>query len=384
MPVAIILFTFRILLSFQYLIVISLLPKGWILRRIINRTFMFFMGIFISCHGWNQQKKEAKVIVSNHVTLFDALSIDTISPVKMEDTSTLPEILSMIFKMTLSNNEAQTGSDFPLLYFPEEETTNGNVGLLKFNLEIFKNMDGLIQPLVLTVDRARFVPVNVNCFESTFISDLFWALYSPYTLYNICFLPVREVPKENEQLDEFVKSLQKDMAFVLEQEASNVTAKDKHDLIKRHRIEERRKEEARLASSTFNRSVNQPLSQSISSSADKRKSQLEAIRMIEQIKNVLPQVPVSTIQNELKQVNDVDVVISHLLDGTINYIALSEEEQEKEKKMLDEKRKMLTTKPKTNSSKMNWKDRQITFQEKKKLMIEEARRKYLQLHPEYA
>jgi len=390
MPLGIVLFLLRILLSFQFVIVLAILPKEWFIRRIILRVFLFCMGIFVSCSGTQHQKKEAKVLISNHISLLDVLSIDSICSSKLSTKyKDINSTLNWLFSMSKSAND---DTSLPTLIFPEEGTTNGNVALMKFSSKELKNNESVpLQPMVLTAYRSWFTPVHLNCLESTLMEDLLWCLYTPFTMYTICFLPVREIPNK-EGLDDFAKSLQKDMAYVLDKKVTNFTAADKNEYIKRLKDEEKRREQQRLSNmNPFPEQSYRAPPTTVSSTTSQTKAQLEALKMIEQIKNVLPQVPVKIIKNELESTKNVDLTIAHLLDGSIQYTPLSDEDQQKENKDIELKRKSIIQKANDAAKKAasattptSWKDRQLSFQEKKKIMIENARVKYLELHPEYA
>lgn len=46
-------------------------------------------------------------------------------------------------------------------------------------------------------------------------------------------------------------------------------------------------------------------------------------QMVKRVKDVLPQVPLSVIERDLKVTNNIDETITRILDGTVNYVPVS-------------------------------------------------------------
>ena len=166
-----------------------------------------------------------------------------------------------------------------------------------------------------------------------------------------------------------MNQLQSDIAGELSILPSSHTSKDKSDLVKR------------LAHEKVMRERNLPKLRNSAIDMSNKYCQ-----MAKQVKAVLPQVPMSNIESEVKRTRNVDVAISRFLDGTIKYKPLTEEEQENERERLNKKKRdalrlqnSMSSQTVTSST-----GQQLSFQERKELMIAEARAKYLQLHPEYA
>lgn len=100
-----------------------------------------------------------------------------------------------------------TNNTIPILFQPENKITNGK-SLLKFKDWPF-SFTNEVQPIILNVQRPIF-DVAVTHLESTHWSDMFWYLFSPVTVYNLCFLPVIE---KGEMSDvEFAEEVRKMMA----------------------------------------------------------------------------------------------------------------------------------------------------------------------------
>lgn len=376
----------RILMSVQYLLLLTIFPKKFFMRTLFMRFYFFVMGVLVTYGSEENIADNVNILVSNHISCFDSIAIEALIPCwRLPRESKIPSWVCWLFKfknpsvpwtndMEVLHNAA---SNVAYAFYPEEETTNGKVGLLKFSKSPFRFKDALVQPIVLLSHRPSFMPVNVSYIHSSFWSDLFWILFIPFTRYHISFMPARKTPDKEEGVEEFVKSLQKDMAYVLGIGATNLTAQDKKEYIKRIKDEERMKHEQFLAASQYNdRPTVQP----------KLKYNDNIEQMVKQVKLVLPQVPVKVVREDMKSTNNVDATISRLLEGTINYIPLTEEEQNAEKQKsteikIETKRPVIKSK---NSFAKTSKDRHLSFQERKRIMIDEARQKYLQLHPEYS
>ena len=73
-------------------------------------------------------------------------------------------------------------TDQILLSFPEMETTNGKVGLLKFNKVDNLKTDTVVQPITIQVSRLF---INNNNIYSGFWTNLFHLLSNPITIYKI-------------------------------------------------------------------------------------------------------------------------------------------------------------------------------------------------------
>ncbi|XP_002159459.2 lipid droplet-regulating VLDL assembly factor AUP1 isoform X1 [Hydra vulgaris] len=379
-PIGLVLFALRILISFQYLFLLSLLPKHWMVRRILMRTYCFFMGLVVTSSNSNHRNNGAKVIVSNHISCLDSIAIEAIIPtVRISSESNLPTLFNWLmgykgFKLSMKSEfkEFLEASSIPFSYFAEGDIACSDKGLLKFLKTPFEFTVGLVQPIAILSERAWLFPVNVSYIHSSFWSDMFWVLYFPFTRFHISFMPCCLIPENKDELEAFVKKIQHDMAFVLGVTATNFTSQDKKEFIKRLKHEEEEKE--RLASES-------QLMESLLKSSNNSQMDFDLAKMVEQVKNVLPQVPLTVISENLKTSKHVDKTITQLLDGSVKYTPLNEDEQKFEKSQQD---KITAHKVvKSNTFGKSTTARHMSFQERKRLMIEEARRDYLDLHPEY-
>lgn len=370
-PIGVVLLVFRILISFQYLVILAILPKGFLVRQILLRMYLLLVGIPVTTDGKMHIQGSPNIVVSNYISYLDSVVIEAVLPTqRLGKHIDLPGFLKWLFGFTESDDTSCLGLEtldyeYPISCFPEEVTSNGRLGLLRFGHSLFKKSGFSVQPVAISCYRPGIFPANVHCLSSTFWSDMLWTLFFPFTKFHITYLPVRVIP-EQEDVDSFVKKVESDIAGVLCVSVTNFTAKDKSDYIKRIAYEKLMRGRAlpniRINPTQINNKY---------------------IQMANQVKAVLPQVPFNRIEVEVKRTKNVDITISHFLDGTFKYKPLSEEEQEKEKEIMD-KKKHATLKTSSVSVTSTPFGQQPSFQERKEVMIAEARAKYLKLHPEFA
>ena len=359
---------------------------GFVIRKFLLRLYLALIGLPITASGYeNVRGGVPNMVVSNHVSYLDGIVIEAVC-----GTQRLSRHLPALFKWMFGFLEDDTSCmgmealdyEYPVSVFPEEETTNGR-GLLKFNRSYFKRGGMSVQPLAVYVSRPMLFPAHVHCTTSTFWSDLLWSLFFPFTRFHITHLPTRVVPEVTEEVaedteaevvanteDEFVKQLEGDIARELSINPSTFTCKDKHECIKRvahERIMRERQLPKLRTTSGLDAVTNNKYCQ-----------------MAKQVKAVLPQVPMSNIESEVKRTRNVDVAISRFLDGSVKYKPLSDEEQEKEAERLNRKKVAAAQTGGRGAQTMTGASGQLSFQERKDQMIAEARAKYLSLHPEYA
>ncbi|CAF95024.1 unnamed protein product [Tetraodon nigroviridis] len=118
----------------------------------------------------------------------------------------------------------------PLLLFPEEGTTNGRVGLLKFSSWPVSLTDS-IQHVALRVTRPL---ISLNAPESSWLVELFWTFFAPCTVYHVSWLPPVS-RQDGESLQEFANKVQELLAVELGLVSTKMTKADKAEHIKRQR-----------------------------------------------------------------------------------------------------------------------------------------------------
>ncbi|KAB0389762.1 hypothetical protein E2I00_009007, partial [Balaenoptera physalus] len=235
----------------------------------------------------------------------------------------------------------------PLLLFPEEEATNGREGLLRFSSWPFSIQD-VVQPLTLRVQRPL---VSVTVSDASWVSELLWSLFVPFTVYqvryfNIKVLPQRQykvftispiltttVPRKEvsewrvgapnmvlgcflqlgEGSEEFSLRVQQVVgdtgrvelvAKELGQTGTQLTPADKAEHMKRQRHPRLRPQSAQ---SSF------PPSPGPS-------PDVQLATLAQRVKEVLPHVPLGVIQRDLARTGCVDLTITNLLEGAVTFM----------------------------------------------------------------
>lgn len=92
-------------------------------------------------------------------------------------------------------------------FFIEESSTNGKA-LLKFNSQYFKFFQK-VQPLCITIKRP-LLNIAISTLGSTYMNDILYFMFSPFTNYNIKFLPSMERKSLSE--DEFADIIRQNIA----------------------------------------------------------------------------------------------------------------------------------------------------------------------------
>merc|ERR1712013_367702 len=149
-PIGIVLMVLRILISFQFLVILAVLPKGFVIRKFLLRLYLALIGLPITASGHNNVRGGVpNMVVSNHVSYLDGIIIEAVC-----GTQRLSRHLPALFKWMFGFLEDDTSCmgmealdyEYPVSVFPEEETTNGR-GLLKSNRSYFKRAGMSVQPL---------------------------------------------------------------------------------------------------------------------------------------------------------------------------------------------------------------------------------------------
>lgn len=380
-PCGLLLVIFRIFFGLQLLLMLTVLPKGSIIRRILLRVSSKILGIAVTHEGFeNFNKDQHKLVVTNHVTCLDNVAVETILPSVMPySRCDCPWLLKWVLGYQEFSADKQRenvdreikeylqGSDFPLLAFPEEKITNGKRGLLKFNSWCFQ-FSSTVLPAVITVRRPLFVSIPPHVLGSGWWQDFSWSLFVPYTLYNIRFLPPVESKVES-KAEDISSDIQKHMASSSGLTPTSFTAQDVKDLEAVHKNPQSQEPKSAPNGST-------PPSQPLNSTS--RNTRLA--RMVQQVREVLPQVPSSAISRDLSQTHCVDTTITNILEGRVSYTP--EKEDREAKSDSDGKtassgnaNEKTSTTPQIKFSR-NSEERQRLLNQRKAQMLENARRRF--------
>ncbi|XP_062607747.1 lipid droplet-regulating VLDL assembly factor AUP1-like, partial [Saccostrea cucullata] len=258
-------------------------------------------------------------------------------------------------------------SKFPVLLHPEKATTNGT-GLLKFMSFPFSL--GKVQPVALQVTRWPMT-MAVTTLTSNIYQDFLWSLFVPYTIYKVKLLPEEECG-EGESVEEFSERVRKSLAESLDIPLTEYTWSDKQDFIKRLEEEEARKREQQ-------NNTRQRLAASHRSSSDP-----ELQRMVQLVRDVLPDTAEAVILKDLEKTREVDLTITNILEGKVSM------EPQKNSQSTDN---LLHIRQKINvhiaPSQQKYGDttfhtaapsRMLSLEERKQIMLETARQRYKEKH----
>ncbi|XP_069601092.1 lipid droplet-regulating VLDL assembly factor AUP1 isoform X2 [Ranitomeya imitator] len=351
-PLGLCLFFLRLFIGAHVFLVSCALPDCAI-RRLLVRVMSSVLGVLVSESGGRDAA--VKIFVSNHVTCMDHNVLSLLTACSTPAMSCPPGFLcwargflelgspgSRIQLLeSLKHYLSQPGSP-PLLLFPEEGTTNGGVGLLHFSSWAFSLSDSL-QPVTLRASRPL---LSVAVAGSPWYVELFWTLFSPYSVYRVRWLP--PVCRSLRESDEdFASRVQKLLALTLGVQGTKHTAADSTEHVKR-----RRKREPTQSMPTTSPA---------------------ASHMAQRVKEVLPQVPLSVIHKDLAQTGCVDATITNLIEGRVQY--LPEEESHTGSEMPG---RTASSKPIPRSFARRPEDRHLSLQERKEALYDCARRKYLE------
>uniref|UniRef100_A0A667HAD2 AUP1 lipid droplet regulating VLDL assembly factor n=1 Tax=Lynx canadensis TaxID=61383 RepID=A0A667HAD2_LYNCA len=220
--------------------------------RFVVRTMCAVLGLVARQEDSGLRDHRVRVLISNHVTPFDHNIVNLLTSCSTPLLNSPPsfvcwsrgfmemdgrgELVESLKRFCASTRLPPT----PLLLFPEEEATNGREGLLRFSSWPFSIQD-VVQPLTLRVQRPL---VSVTVSDASWVSELLWSLFVPFTVYQIRWLrPVhRQLGEGNE---EFALRVQQLLAKELGQTGTRLTPADKAEHMKRQRHPRLRPQSAR-------------------------------------------------------------------------------------------------------------------------------------------
>ncbi|KAK6493731.1 ancient ubiquitous protein 1-like [Huso huso] len=387
-PVGLCLLLLRLFIGVHVFLVSCALPDS-LVRRFIVRVMWSVLGVFVKQNDPRLRDRNVKVYICNHVTQFDHNIINLLTSCNTPMLEGSPGFVCwargfMEFGLLSSRSEmaeslkryCSTEGSLPLLLYPEEETTNGRMGLLKFSSWPFSVSDS-VQPVALFVKRP-FIPANIE--ESSWILELLWTLFIPFTVYQVRWLPTVSRQDGNSS-QEFGNEVQELLAMELGVVSTQITRADKVEHLKRKR---------HIAPRTIN--SNQSLGarpRAISLGFMAGNSMVEDVRisgMVQQVKEVLPHVPLSVIKRDLVQTNCVDTTITNLLEGAeemnsnssgvLSVAAI----QTSSLNAVGDTASAPALKPNAKSFGKYPGDRHMSLQDRKEALYEYARRRYIEKH----
>ncbi|XP_046875840.1 lipid droplet-regulating VLDL assembly factor AUP1 isoform X1 [Hypomesus transpacificus] len=372
-PIGLCLMLIRIFIGVHVFLVSCALPDS-LIRRCIVRIMCSVLGMHVRQNNPRLRDKRVKLYICNHVTEFDhnIINLLTSCNTPMLDGSAGfvcwargfmelgPAPAPAQLQEALQRYSSSPGTP-PLLLFPEEDTTNGRAGMLKFSLWPFSVTESL-QPVALQVKRP-FLSLSIP--ESSWLTELLWTFFVPCTVYHVRWLPAVS-RQEEETLQDFTNKVQQLLAAELSVASTQITKADKAEHIKRKRH----------VAPHINTS-------SASPRPSPRGAQVRGVdeaglsRLALQVKDVLPDVPLSVITSDLVQTNCVDATITNLLESTEEF---SSEPTGSSAFTSSMSSSSASSPPAVKCFGKSPVDRHMSLQERKEALYDFARRRYIEKH----
>ncbi|XP_048366086.1 lipid droplet-regulating VLDL assembly factor AUP1 [Sphaerodactylus townsendi] len=326
-PVGLCLLLLRLFVGLHVFLVSCALPDS-ALRRFVVRVMCSVLGLLVRQSQPRQRGLRARVYIANHVTHFDHNVINLLTScnapmlngasgflcwsrgfLEVGSTGGRAELLEFL------KAYSSQGSNPPLLLFPEEATTNGRAGLLRFSTWPFSILD-VVQPVALQVQRP-FVAVSTA--DASWVTELLWTLFVPFTIYQVRWLP--SVCRQAEETrEEMARRVQELLALELGVASTRVTAADKAEHLKRLHHSPPQTPYAPVPSQPL--AARPQIHPSLPSAEETRLTS-----MTQRVKEVLPHVPLAVIRKDLAQTNCVDATIANLLEGQVPFTPCETEEE---------------------------------------------------------
>ncbi|XP_054648750.1 lipid droplet-regulating VLDL assembly factor AUP1 isoform X1 [Dunckerocampus dactyliophorus] len=378
-PVGICLMLLRIFIGIHVFLVSCALPESF-LRRFIVRVMCSVLGMHVRQKNHRSRDRNTKLYICNHVTEFDHNIINLLTPCctpQLEGSTGFVCWARGFMEVRLAPGQGAIGESLqrycstegasPLLLLPEEDTTNGHSGLLKFSSWPFSLTDS-IQPVALRVARPL---IALSTPESSWLTELLWTFFAPFTVYHVSWLPPVS-RQDGESSQEFANKVQELLACELGLVSTKITKADKAEHIKRKR-------HAVPQTSSSARPGSIGLGFMVPSlGTDERR----IAKMAQQVKDVLPHMPLHVIVKDLAKTNCVDITITNLLEN-------KEEASVEDTGMSSFGASMNSThtsgsaptiKPAAKSFGKSPADRHLSLQERKEALYNFARRRYIEKH----
>lgn len=227
-----------------------------------------------------------------------------------------------------------------ILVFPEGATTSGKRGLLKFASWPW-NIGEPVQAVTIKIYRP--IPVSPSVLGGRWWTDALYTFFCPITIWKVNVLPP-VARRDDESDDEIAVRYQEQMAKQLKLSPTNFTCADKVELAKNR---------------LFKRSH-----------GSKETNRID--EMVQQVLAVLPHVSPSDIKKQLLINDDVQITIANLVEIPLDVRSVSSESLNRLEKP-DNEEKVIRRNRKPDLTKMS-------LQERKDLLLQEARRNYLEKH----
>ncbi|XP_047210422.1 lipid droplet-regulating VLDL assembly factor AUP1 [Girardinichthys multiradiatus] len=378
-PVGICLMLMRIFIGVHVFLVSCAIPES-IVRRFVVRIMCSVLGMHVRQRNPRSRDKNTKLYICNHVTEFDHNIINLLTPFntpQLEGSTGFMCWARGFMEIHSASSQEEIGESLqrycstegtpPLLVFPEEDTTNGRAGLLKFSSWPFTLTES-IQPVALRVSR----PVlSLSTVESGWLIDLLWTLFAPCTVYHVSWLPPVS-RQDGESTQEFANKVQELLAIELGLVSTKITKADKAEHIKR-----KRHSIPQTSTSATSGSIGLGfMAQSLGPDDH------WIAKMAQQVKEVLPHVPINVITRDLAKTNCVDTTITNLLENKeeASMEATGTSTCGASRINSFPSGSSPTIKPSAKTFGRSPTDRHLSLQQRKEALYNYARRRYIEKH----
>lgn len=384
-PIGVFLIVCRVLIALHAYMIVCLMPRA-LARRQFVRGMMGVLGI----HIWVDEENSApvpmhRVLVSNYTSVLDHIVIDVVISHFVPYHGNVHKVFQYVlgyrdlaaeskheFLTKVKTFIQETG--FPVLIQPEGVPTNNTVGLLKFSPLAFE-LELPVQPVSIQMSRLSF-PCAFTIIESPKWTDVLWCFFTPITVFKIKTHPVMQRGID-QSLEEFSEQVRCVIADALVLEKTEFQAADVAELHKKLKNSQRQHVAKVNKMAPPASVVSSFYSNTGGSCMDSVDAELR--RMIQQVKDVLPQVPVTAVKEDLEQTQNVDITITNILEGRVAYNTIGAESQVTKLSQTGSV-VMDTALFKASSFSRNPSDRHLSFLDRKTAMYEVARQRYKQKH----
>ncbi|XP_027864422.1 lipid droplet-regulating VLDL assembly factor AUP1 [Xiphophorus couchianus] len=378
-PVGVCLMLMRIFIGVHVFLVSCAIPDSFV-RRFVVRVMCSVLGMHVRQRNPRSRDKNTKLCVCNHVTEFDHNIINLLTPFntpQLEGSTGFMCWARGFMEIHSASSQEAVGESLqrycsadgapPLLVFPEEDTTNGRAGLLKFSSWPFTLTES-IQPVALRVSRPL---LSLSTVESSWLTDLLWTFFSPCTVYHVSWLPPVS-RQDGESTQEFANKVQELLAIELGLVSTKITKADKAEHIKR-----KRHSVPQTTTSATSGSIGLGFMAQSLGSDDHR-----IAKMAQQVKDVLPHVPISVITKDLAKTNCVDTTITNLLENReeVSMEATGTSTYGASRISSFPSGSSPAIKPAAKAFGRSPADRHMSLQQRKEALYNYARRRYMEKH----
>ncbi|XP_043222558.1 lipid droplet-regulating VLDL assembly factor AUP1-like [Amphibalanus amphitrite] len=366
-PLGLCLLVVRFFISAQALLAFTVLHSDSPLRSFVVRVMSAVLGVVVRTDPDHRPDGRPRLLLANSVSCLDPLALQLATSCDSGCAAGTWSVVQYALRQrVLASPEAVqqflAAEGRSLLLQPEGANTSGRAGLLKFSPQnVPTTLE--VQPVAIRAQRLPLADVSVSTLTSSALSDLLYFLFVPGTLFTVSFLkPIKM--EEGEAIAEFLERVRLAIALHLKITPTKFSAGDKAELVKRE---------------TFVAAPRPPRPAGVGA---------ELQRMAGQVKEVLPRVPLATIMTDLKRTRSVDQTIANLLEGVVRYVpepaaaaaagpaagAAAGPAGAPLRPGATDLHTGADTFSRTSAG------RQLSFEERKRRLLENARRRYIERH----